>query len=374
MRDILKHIPGFRSGKKSNMIIASIYYLFCLTALTSSFWTFLAVIVLPFLVFSAIDVFKNKSKRSIVALLVSLIIMYIGASNMPDTKTKKSNVASNTQVQSTVLKKSNVPTKATKTNTTPAKTQEVKSPIKLEKATVTHHTDGDTIGVTLENGQTAKVRLIGVNTPESTTKHEQYGEEASNYTKSQLYGKTVYLESDTGNTDTYGRLLRYVWIAPPTEITETEIRNKMFNAILAYNGYAEQMTVQPNVKYAEYFRQFCADARENSRGLWAINSNGTTKGDGISAPSSSSSASSSSGSSYGGSSSSSGSSTSSSSSSSSQGSTAPSAAGKIKGNINSKGEKIYHLPGDPYYDRTNAEEYFNTEAEAQAAGYRPIKR
>ncbi|MFL0197417.1 hypothetical protein ACJDU8_17880 [Clostridium sp. WILCCON 0269] len=48
--------------------------------------------------------------------------------------------------------------------------------------------------------------------------------------------------------------------------------------------------------------------------------------------------------------------------------------GLIKGNINSKGEKIYHLPGDPYYDRTKAEKWFNTEAEAQAAGYRPSKR
>ncbi|WP_455423801.1 sunset domain-containing protein [Clostridium moutaii] len=35
---------------------------------------------------------------------------------------------------------------------------------------------------------------------------------------------------------------------------------------------------------------------------------------------------------------------------------------------------MYHLAGDPYYDRTNAEEYFNTEAEAQEAGYRPIKK
>ncbi|MGL4821183.1 MAG: thermonuclease family protein, partial [Bacilli bacterium] len=48
--------------------------------------------------------------------------------------------------------------------------------------------------------------------------------------------------------------------------------------------------------------------------------------------------------------------------------------GKIKGNINSKGEKIYHKPGQMYYDRTNAEEYFSTEAEAEAAGYRPSKR
>lgn len=289
MRDILKYIPGFRSGKKSKMIVASIYYLACLTTITSSFWTFLGAIAAPFVFFSAIDVFKNKSKKSILALLVSFIIMYIGASNMPDTQAKKSNVASNTQVQSTTPKKSNTLAKISKKETTPSKTQEVKSPIKLEKAEVTRHIDGDTVEVTLENGKTAKVKLIGVNTPESTTKHEQYGEEASNYTKSQLYWKTVYLESDAGNTDTYGRLLRYIWIAPPTEITEAEIRNKMFNAILAYNGYAEQMTIEPNVKYAEYFRKFCADARENSRGLWTINPNGTTKGDGISAPSSSNS-------------------------------------------------------------------------------------
>ncbi|KAA8674916.1 nuclease (SNase) [Clostridium sp. HV4-5-A1G] len=220
--------------------------------------------------------------------------MYIGAYNMPDTQTKKSNIASNTQVENTTPKKSTTPVKTTKKDTTPTKAQEIKSPIKLDKATVTRHVDGDTVYVKLENGQTAKVRLIGVNTPESTTKHEQYGEQASDYTKSQLFGKTVYLESDAGNTDTYGRLLRYVWLSPPKEINESEIRAKMFNAILAYNGYAEQMTIQPNVKYADYFRKFCAEARENSRGLWAINPNGTTKGDGISAPSSSNSASSSS--------------------------------------------------------------------------------
>lgn len=48
--------------------------------------------------------------------------------------------------------------------------------------------------------------------------------------------------------------------------------------------------------------------------------------------------------------------------------------GKIKGNINRKGEKIYHVPGGAYYDRTIAEEYFDTEQQAQAAGYRRSKR
>lgn len=49
--------------------------------------------------------------------------------------------------------------------------------------------------------------------------------------------------------------------------------------------------------------------------------------------------------------------------------------GKIKGNINKNtGEKIYHVPGSTYYDRTIAEEWFNTIEEAQKAGYRAPKK
>ncbi|MBD5798658.1 hypothetical protein BHU24_23970, partial [Bacillus pseudomycoides] len=46
----------------------------------------------------------------------------------------------------------------------------------------------------------------------------------------------------------------------------------------------------------------------------------------------------------------------------------------IKGNKNSKGEKIYHMPGQQFYDKTNAEKMFCSEAEAKAAGYRASKR
>jgi len=46
--------------------------------------------------------------------------------------------------------------------------------------------------------------------------------------------------------------------------------------------------------------------------------------------------------------------------------------GKIKGNANSK---IYHVPGDAYYDRTTANiVWFCTEAQAQKAGYRKSER
>jgi endonuclease YncB( thermonuclease family) len=42
----------------------------------------------------------------------------------------------------------------------------------------------------------------------------------------------------------------------------------------------------------------------------------------------------------------------------------------IKGNRNRKGQWIYHVPGMPYYDATRAEEFFCSEGQAQAAGYR----
>ncbi len=47
----------------------------------------------------------------------------------------------------------------------------------------------------------------------------------------------------------------------------------------------------------------------------------------------------------------------------------------VKGNINRKGERIYHMPGGRWYDRTKidaakGERWFCTEAEASAAGWR----
>ncbi|MBC2243789.1 hypothetical protein HCB25_06870 [Listeria booriae] len=45
--------------------------------------------------------------------------------------------------------------------------------------------------------------------------------------------------------------------------------------------------------------------------------------------------------------------------------------GQIKGSYSG----IYHVPGSTYYDRTtNVKEWFNTVAEAEAAGYRAPKR
>lgn len=144
------------------------------------------------------------------------------------------------------------------------------STINIEKATVTKVVDGDTIYVQLANGAEAKVRLILVDTPESTTKIEPYGKEAAYYTKSQLLGRTIYLEKDVSNNDRFGRLLKYLWLEKPLEISENELRTKLFNARLLLDGYAQLATYPPDNKYLDYFKQFQVEAQENNTGLWGI--------------------------------------------------------------------------------------------------------
>ncbi|MEK4495080.1 S-layer homology domain-containing protein [Ureibacillus sp. FSL W8-0352] len=164
---------------------------------------------------------------------------------------------------------------AVQNNTTYDKA-EIAKKLGLEAATVSRVVDGDTFE--LVNG--SKVRLIGVNTPESTTRTEVFGKEASNYTTSKLEGKTVYLQKDVSETDRYGRLLRLVWMEVPTDVMdENEIRTKMFNADLVLNGYAQPATYAPDVTYSEFFVKFAREARENNRGLWRYGTDGTTTGD-----------------------------------------------------------------------------------------------
>ncbi len=46
----------------------------------------------------------------------------------------------------------------------------------------------------------------------------------------------------------------------------------------------------------------------------------------------------------------------------------------IKANKNARGEYIYHVPGGVFYNRTTPVEWFHTEEEAQAKGYRKSAR
>lgn len=148
----------------------------------------------------------------------------------------------------------------------------VKSTNTFEEAKVLRVVDGDTIEIDRGKGK-EKVRFVLVNTPETLHPKkgvEFYGKEASNFTKSQLTGKTVYLQKDTSDTDRYGRLLRYIWIERPSSDNPSneEIKSKCFNAIFLAGGYANLSTFPPDVKYVDLFRQIERQARDGNVGLW----------------------------------------------------------------------------------------------------------
>jgi len=129
------------------------------------------------------------------------------------------------------------------------------------KCKVIRVVDGDTIVVEYK-GNEEKVRLIGVDTPESVhpneVKNTEEGIKTSNYTKERLNGKTVELELDVQERDKYGRILAYVYID-----------GEMYNKELLRLGYAKVATYPPNVKYVDYFTKIQEEARENKVGLWS---------------------------------------------------------------------------------------------------------
>jgi micrococcal nuclease len=119
--------------------------------------------------------------------------------------------------------------------------------------------DGDTIIIEM-NGYGEKVRLIGVDTPE--TVHplkpvEHFGKEASEFTRKSAEGKNVRLEYDLQKRDKYGRLLAYVYLENGT----------FLNAEIIKQGYGFAYTKYP-FKYMEEFRKHESSARTNRKGLW----------------------------------------------------------------------------------------------------------
>ena len=70
--------------------------------------------------------------------------------------------------------------------------------------------DGDTIKVILNN-EKYTVRLVGVDTPESVhpnkEKNTVEGKIASDYTKSRLQDKNVYVQKDVSGTDRYRKII-----------------------------------------------------------------------------------------------------------------------------------------------------------------------
>lgn len=138
----------------------------------------------------------------------------------------------------------------------------------LTKAQVLQVYDGDTIEVKLPNNMVEKVRFLNIDTPE--THHPRkgiqcYGLTASAKTRTLLSDKTVYLEKDTEDKDTYGRLLRFIYVQNPSKADEFFF----VNIYLVAEGYAHKLIIKPNVKEEELFTKAEIYAKNNNKGLWS---------------------------------------------------------------------------------------------------------
>jgi micrococcal nuclease len=122
--------------------------------------------------------------------------------------------------------------------------------------------DGDTIRVRL-GGTEERVRYIGVDTPETVkpgTPVQCFGKAASAFNARLVRTRTVRLVFDAERRDRYGRLLAYVYREPD---------GLFVNAELVRRGYAQPLTIPPNVAHASEFRRLARSARRGGRGLWA---------------------------------------------------------------------------------------------------------
>lgn len=207
-------------------------------------------------------------------------------------------------------------------------------------AKVTRVVDGDTLKVVFD-GKEETVRLLLVDTPETVHRNkpvQPFGPEASQFAKDTLDGKNVELEIDVGERDKYGRLLVYL-----------HVDGQMFNKMLLEKGYARVAYVYaPNTKHVDEFYQIQKATQKQAIGIWSIENYATedtgfkeevvseeTKNEQSRDPQSNNCT--------------------------------------IKGNINSRGEKIYHTTDSPWYEVTKQEEMFCSEEDARKAGFREIK-
>ena len=128
--------------------------------------------------------------------------------------------------------------------------------------TVTVVYDGDTIKVRLANGEEEKIRLIGIDAPETNSEDKKIRLSAyysKRFVFKSLYKKQVRIEYDWEKRDKYGRLLAYIWTEDGT----------LFNEYVIQRGFAAAYT---RFKYRPEYRERFVKAEEYAKtkgnGMW----------------------------------------------------------------------------------------------------------
>jgi len=268
-------------------------------------------------------------------IILLLLISFLGFQSGPVTEPKQTNLNQDeTGILATTTEEEKIIPNVSPYTVTEIIKEEKNTTLIPNLYSVIKIVDGDTIDVSI-NGVTERLRLIGINTPETVDPRkpvECFGVEASNKAKSILTGKKVSLESDPsqGERDKYNRLLRYVFLEDETN----------FNLMMIKEGYAYEYTYDIPYKYQAEFKKAQQEASDGKIGLWGniCEESGETAITGTTTANNGNSC-------------------------------------EIKGNISSTGEKIYHIIGCGSYNKTvidesNGEKWFCSEQEALDAGWR----
>lgn len=144
---------------------------------------------------------------------------------------------------------------------TPTATSNASVEVTFTEATCVRVIDGDTIEVLIE-GETYKVRYIGIDAPELDDDRSEYrtlAEQAAQANKDLVEGKNVSLGKDVSETDQYGRLLRYVYVG-----------YICISAELVADGYAWAISYPPDTKYDSFLQDLAAQAEQEGLGVWSL--------------------------------------------------------------------------------------------------------
>ncbi len=215
--------------------------------------------------------------------------------------------------------------------------------------------DGDTVDVE-SAGRRERVRLIGLDAPEMSPP-ECLAAQSREHLVALIAARPVRLEADRtqADRDVYGRLLRHVVLSDGRVAAESVIAA----------GYASEYTYDEPYRYRDRFLTAQAAAKRKGLGIWGPECGSATAVAGAATEGTASA--------------------SKRTTTVARQTTKPGpppapadAVCLIKGNIAKDGERIYHVPGQRYYEATiitesKGERWFCTEADAVAAGWRMAK-
>lgn len=133
------------------------------------------------------------------------------------------------------------------------------APLRTVTATITKITDGDTVQAITPEGTKLKVRLYGIDAPETAKGKipgEPFGNDARDYLATLVNQKSVRVE--IRDVDRYRRMVAILWLG------EWNVNQEMLNAGLA-EAYREYL----KTPYRNPFLQAEQEAKAQRKGIWS---------------------------------------------------------------------------------------------------------